>query len=273
MSELSHTSLWTIFSTIIISGGIVAGLFEWFRNYIAKRREEYVDISKLKIDYISKSLPFYSQMVFYHNGISDFLATKKYKDYVNVFLYYLSNLLYLKDGYFKKFGAIQLGSFRGESVLEEIGTNFNRQIADKIGFYHMSLISNLAKDKIGYHQFEEALKSNKDLIDLFLASDSGFFSDLNLIKQLKMECRCFAEIMTLEVNTVYREWYGKEEELIWKSIPLKDDVVDYIKENHYDYYPRLISLTGWSIKTRILHPLLRKKITTFYKLRYDSIPT
>jgi hypothetical protein len=48
-----------LFLAIIISGGIVAGTYEWIRYYFNKRREEAIDMSKHKMDVISKLLPIF----------------------------------------------------------------------------------------------------------------------------------------------------------------------------------------------------------------------
>lgn len=167
MSDSSVVTIWSIFTTLIISGGIVAGLFEWLRSYIAKRREEYLDISKLKIEYISKSIPYYGQMIFYHKMISRLLRTKQYAKHRNVILYYLCNLLNVKNSYFKEFGTIQLGSFRAEALLVSVSEHLDSMIADKIGITNMSIISNLVDDKITYQHFEDKLSLNEVIVQDF----------------------------------------------------------------------------------------------------------
>lgn len=78
--------------------------------------------------------------------------------------------------------------------------------------------------------------------------------------------RFFSDIMTLEINVVYREWYGNEEEWISKST-IDDDIIDYVKNNYPCYHPRLISLTHFSLIGRILHPLIWKKINQLNEWR------
>jgi hypothetical protein len=91
-----------------------------------------------------------------------------------------SNLLYIKNNYFKQFGAIQLGSFRAEAILEEISAHLD-SLANKIGNTNLSLISNLV-GKITYQQFEVNLSLNELLIDDFF---ENFFSDPDLMQKLK----------------------------------------------------------------------------------------
>jgi hypothetical protein len=254
MPDLFPTSTWQIFFTIIISGGIVAGLFEWLRNYMAKRREEYIDISNLKIKYISKSLPYYGNIIFNTTMLSGFLRTGMYATYRKLILYYLCNMLYIKSKYFREFGAIQLSSSYAETAIESISTEINFTIANKLGYRDLSLLSHLVNDNSKFHEFEDILQSKKPIEDNFLK----IFSDSDLIQRLEKICRIFSEILTFEINIVYQEWYGKKEVL---SFTLSDDAMDYIKDKLPNtYYERVTSIVNWTLKRRIAHPLLWKQI-------------
>jgi len=258
-------STWDIFVTIIISGGIVAGSFEWLRDTLARRRQEYLDISKIKIDYISKSLPYYGQLSFYNYMLSKLLRTKRYATYFNLILYYICSLLYLENKYFKTFGAIQLGSSDAETVLESINTDFKFMIATKIGQRNISLLSNILRDDLPYHEFEDFLKVNETIVKDFCE----IFSDSQILEELEKRCRYFHELITLEVNDIYKEWYKKE----IPSYNINDDTIDYIKNRYPFYHSRIISLVNWSTKRRITHPLLWRKIKNIQrgKLHENSI--
>jgi hypothetical protein len=58
----------------ISGGGVAVALIEWLRDWMIQRREQYLDISKIKIETISKSLPYYSQMASYSFELSFELA-------------------------------------------------------------------------------------------------------------------------------------------------------------------------------------------------------
>lgn len=70
MADLLPPDIWALLLTIITSGGIVAGSFEWLRNELAKRRNEYMDIAKTKIGYIEKALPYYGRGSNYYYNLS-----------------------------------------------------------------------------------------------------------------------------------------------------------------------------------------------------------
>jgi hypothetical protein len=143
-------------------------------------------------------------------------------------------------------------------MLEAISVDLDTMIEDKIGRTNLSIISNLVNDSTTYHQFEDSLFStNKYIIDNFF---KRFFSDSDLIEEIQSGYRCFSNIMTFEINMVYREWYGKEEEFVSKTI-IDDDLIKYVKSKYPYYYSRLISITRFQLKERILHPLIWKKIT------------
>lgn len=102
--------------SIIISGGIVAGLFEWIRNWSAQRREEYLDISEIKIETLSKSAVIYEDMAKWNEHFSIQLVQDKI-DYELAF-YYLCNLLLVIDKWHDEIGQWQFDNIHAEIRFE-----------------------------------------------------------------------------------------------------------------------------------------------------------
>ena len=224
-----------LFFTIILSGGIVAGLFEWFRNWMMRKREEYMDISKIKIEYISKSLPYYSQSAYYFNGLSSYIKSKRRNDYSQICMYYVSNGLRLRHEYFKKFGVIQLDNIEAEEILESISQNLSLTITDKMGIRDMSLMISLTEENILFHEFKNNLLQNYS--ELLRKFEERILTNKEVLEVLEKHARWFAELITLEVNHNYRIWYGQDVVLTG----LSDDTLQFLKNQHLTYYDRITS--------------------------------
>jgi len=61
---------WTTIITAIGFGGIVAASITVFANNIMKRREEFINISKYKMDSVSKSRHHVTKLAWYYSYLS-----------------------------------------------------------------------------------------------------------------------------------------------------------------------------------------------------------
>src|SRR5215208_6435965 len=169
MVENFSTDPISLILTIIISGGIIAGFFEWIRNWHTRKREEYLEITKLKIDKISNALPFYHHFIYYFNSIHNYIeyASKEpdsvevHKDNSKIYLYHISNLLYYYDEFSKKFGVLQLDCLDAEIILSAILNQFIRTIKGKIGDRSLSIIRSefISENNrhLSFHEFEDKI--------------------------------------------------------------------------------------------------------------------
>ncbi len=53
--------------TILVSGGVITTVFTLFANWLIKRRQQRVDMSKIKIQTITKVVPLYNQIALYNS--------------------------------------------------------------------------------------------------------------------------------------------------------------------------------------------------------------
>ena len=173
----------------------MAGLFEFFRNWIIQRRQEYMDLSKIKLGYIDKSLPYYGQMVAYCQTIADYLNTREYDRYNFIIMYYTYNILHLKHEHFGKFGAIQLDNVNAETVLESFLRDFELVLIDRLGSRSHSILLGLINTTL-YHEFEDKLLKEDHLVQAF---KSKVLHDEISLKESERKSRYFAELMTIEV--------------------------------------------------------------------------
>lgn len=255
---------WSLFFAIIISGGIVAGIFEGIRNWFAKKREEYIDISKTKMEKISNALPYYNKFVYYFltignyiNHVSkennpDFLHQKYSKEY----LYYIGILLNLLDNFNKEFGALQLDSIAAENILSNIIPEYQKTIRRKIGFNYFSILSSdlvrRDNDYFNFHEFDSKFMENHNFIssvydDLRVEFENKILSDENTMDKLYELGSCFVDILVFEVNHSFKLWYGQGQ----KYENLKPTTLRYIILNSPKYYKRITNLSN----RKLLEPL------------------
>jgi hypothetical protein len=246
-----------LFLSIIISGGIVAGLFEFFRNWIIQRRQEHWDISKIKLGYIDKSLPYFGQMQLYCQTLADYLKAEDHDRYNRIIMYYTCNILRLKDEHFRKFGAVQLDNVNAETVLESLLRDFEVVLIQRLGSRSHSMLLGLINATTLYHEFEDKLSKHDDLIQVF---KSKVLCHEISVKELEKKSRYYAELIYIEINHIYRVVYGKEYDV--KLSTLSPDTLRYLKKHYNDYYSDRIKKLYREPRLRGLRtmPFLHKKL-------------
>ena len=252
-----HTSLEPIslLFTIIVSGGIVAGLFEGLRNWLARRREEYMDLSKIKMEKVSDALPYYNKMNHYFNSIKNYAdhdsktsnEERRFIFHSREFLFFIGKVLNISDQYFEKFGGMQLDSIEAEEILTHILTEFPAVIRRKLGFKELSLLkNNLVKNgdhDFFYHEFEYTLGFYSELKTKF---ENEILLDIKTMTELRNLCVYFVDISVFELNHNFRIWYGEDQN--YKH--LDPQTLRFIMLNYPSYYQRIKSFN----KPKLLEP-------------------
>jgi hypothetical protein len=239
MSDIGPASTTTlsILLTVIISGGIVAGLFEWFRNWVTKRREEYIDMSKIRLDSLSKSIPYYSRMRTYQM----LLWTELEKDSIDsaLSLYYICNIVNLTDEYMETVGGWQLDNLQAETIIQECLAYLFDELLE-LGYPDINKMIYAAKDNRSYHSFRDMLSNNKDFYERFTKWLMKEKRPIELAKR----SRWFYELLSLELYHCYKLWYGEEP----SPSDLSKDTIEYIKTKYPKYFKRITSFKKKSLR-------------------------
>jgi hypothetical protein len=137
---------------IIISGGLVAGTYEWIRYLFNKRREERMDTArKKKMEKIANCAPYYNQLVVYSFSFSN--AINQGLPDAQLCLFHLSNILNIYYEIFRQFGGIQLDSLLAEKIVVGLGNTFLSVIGYEMGISVMHRIRGLVQNSNNYHDF------------------------------------------------------------------------------------------------------------------------
>jgi hypothetical protein len=64
MADVDATTVWGLLVTAVLSSSVIAVIIEKLHDFLSKRRERHFEISKYKIETISKGVPYYNQIAF-----------------------------------------------------------------------------------------------------------------------------------------------------------------------------------------------------------------
>jgi hypothetical protein len=148
----------------------------------------------------------------------------------------------IRRKYFENFGATQLDDVQAETIIEWIGMDFENKIPAKVdesgeSGEKLSIMRSIRKNNLPYHEFESNISLNFYNMDLLKELERLILSDQYLLKELGKRSHLFAEILTIEVNHIYRIWYGYSEESTLNF--LSGDTIEFLKGNYKKYYLRI----------------------------------
>lgn len=242
-------SLYTAF-TIIGSGSVLVAIIESIRQLFFKRREEYKEQSKQKIDVISKATPYYNQLSMnswnFGWGLHKYLKPPDHK----LLMYYMCSILYCRHEIVKKFGDLQFDNLDAEKIINDIWQQINSLIEGYFGYFDTSKLRCLVENDIPYHKFHESLVNNEniELYEKFVGWISTGISEEDLHK-LEERCLWYPQLIQLELNHIYKSWYGQEHPL-----ELRCELKKYLDEQNPTYYKTIKSFhLRTSLQTNSTH--------------------
>lgn len=220
--------------TVVGSGSLLVLIIESMRDWFFKRREEYAEQSKNKIEIISKNIPYYIQLSMNAWNLGWHVIETQAPDYERL-MYHMSNVLYFRHEITRKVGDIQLDNLEAENILNRLWQEINSVIEAQFGYLDTSKIRCLVENDMPYHKFHDSLSTpeNKILRDKFVGWIICGLSKRD--KEAFEKCMWYSQLIMLEMNHIYKSWYGEEPPLV-----LRDGLKKYLKE-HQKYYRRIKS--------------------------------
>lgn len=234
MVELDVTTAWHLLATAIISSGVLVALIESFRDWLFKRREEYVELTKQKIDIISKATAYYNQIAFNCVQFSRELGKGIKERDVMLCMYHLCIILELKQKIRFLFGDIQLDNLEAEEIIDKFFGKIVYSVKNTFNSLEYSKFSYLTKDYIPYHLFYNNVQENEKAL---YGKFSEWISNKELT-ELTQYSQWYAELIMFELNHIYAVWYGDEP----KFSKLSPKLRQYLLTEHQDYHNRLLSI-------------------------------
>ena len=124
-------------------------------------------------------------------------------------LYYMCNMLYFRHEITKNLGDLQCDNLDAETILNSLWQEINSLVERRFGYVDTSKLRCLVKDDIPYHKFCDRLLivENKDLYDNFMKWIMNEL--LKRDKDAFEKCMWYSQLTMLELNHIYKSWYGE----------------------------------------------------------------
>lgn len=227
-----------------IIGTILTSIFNWF----SKKRQQERDMWRLKMETISKFAPLYNKIALYNaNNLSVILKTDpktRHEDDYKMMMYYLCNILNLKQQINDSIGDLQLTDLESETIIGDLLRTIFQKVKDHFGHLDTSRMTYLTENGIPYHKFHPSVSDNGDNHSLY-TKFKEWVAQRDICEELSSNCRWFAELVMYELNHVYQIWYGEKPQFDKLSVGL----LNYLDEKHSEYFRRIIKLeTGSHLK-------------------------
>ncbi|MGB8035406.1 MAG: hypothetical protein WCF03_16460 [Nitrososphaeraceae archaeon] len=226
----------------------MAAIIESIRQFFFKRREEYKEQSKQKIDVISKATPYYNQLSMNSWNFGWILNEGLKKPDYKRLMYHMCNILYIRHEIVNKFGDLQFDNLDAEKIINCIWQQINSLVEGYFGYLDSSKLRCLVENDIPYHKFHESLNQNGELYNKFVNWISTEISSEDLHK-LEERCLWYSQLIQLELNHIYKSWYGQE-----PPLELRYELKKYLDEKNPTYYKRIKSFhLRTSLQTNSTH--------------------
>ena len=212
-------------------GSAIATGLTLFANWLLKRREESIEMSKIKMASVVSTLPTYGLLAGTFSGL--YFESIKRKDKQNqdtrLIFYYICDILRLDRIIYYDNGGLILNNRDGEYIISAFeyvlySTLFKK--FDKEGISKMRL---LTENKIAFHEFCNKIKNseNRELYKEFIEWHKSLKEeDLTCLEN---KCKWINELLFFELNTVFSRWYKRKPRF---KDDLSDDLQKYLLKTH-----------------------------------------
>jgi hypothetical protein len=222
MANVDVTTVWELVVPAIFSSSVAAVIIEKFHDVFSKRRERYFEVSKYKIETISKAVPYYNKLAFNAFNFSRELQKPTDKRDYMLCMYRLSNFLYTLQKIRHMFGDIQLDNLQAEKILDGFFSMIYCLIIAKFSYLEYSKLSYLVENDLPYHKFHDNILNNEnELYEKFKNWISTEISQQHF-KSLIEKSEWYSALLMLELNHIYKLWYKEE-----PSLP-DNDLMEYL---------------------------------------------
>ena len=202
--------------TITIIGSATATGITFLYNWMARRRQEYVEMARFRMNKIGKAEKSYLDLIRYSSVLQRLLkdfdpSPKRLMDKRS--FYYLISLIKAMKKLTDDVGGFLLINHDAEKAIINLHINIVNLIRDKLftdlevgelresfldSFTLLDLNNKLLYDKrvrLLFHRWKKWLKNKDNSED---------------VSQLRKSLLCYYDLLTLELNTVYKLWYESE---------------------------------------------------------------
>jgi hypothetical protein len=231
MSEMSGSFV----LVAILTGGTTATLITIFANWLIKRRQNYLEIAKHRMEILQKYVPLYNKLALYTMwNIAWKLGHPKNGliQYEQV-LYHVCNFLQCRKELKRTLGTLLFDNIEAENIIDDLGREIAKFFEEGYDEVEFSKLADLVENELPYHKFH----------DLIIRPDGVFlYSKFKKIitsegEKIEKVCRWYSQLIMFELGHVYKIWYGEEPDVL----KLSPDLRSHLDTRHPKYYTRIIA--------------------------------
>jgi hypothetical protein len=242
-------------SIAIVTGGVVTTWLTLLFDRLQRKRDEYLDISKMKMSKIALSETRSTRISSYLSAISNLLFIKKKESVLKErdmqrCVYYIAMYLYESRRMFLETASLQLDDFYSENLLTQLFDElFIRLVNDDvIGPVKVYALIDIIDDKSSFNSFFSEIdmssptpNERRKLYDKYVEWINKLGDkDLGHLAEVSGWCQ---EVWLLELNLVYRLFYGdKHLKNYYQQNCISPKLVEFLATKHTNYYQKLHKL-------------------------------
>jgi len=219
----------TVLSAIGL-GSVVATLLTLFGSWLLKRREEAIEMSKIKMDSVVSNLPIYGLLAALFSGLYHESIKRKDKQNQDMRLvfYYTCDILRLDRIIYYNNGGLVLNNLDAEYIISAFEYVLYSTLLKKFDKEALSKMRILMKDT-EFHEFCEKIRKgqDKELYDKF----AEWYTSLEEedLTNLENKCKWINELFFFELNTIFSRWYKRKPSI---NDGISDDLQKYLLKTH-----------------------------------------
>jgi hypothetical protein len=222
----------------VLTGGLVAGSYEWLRYFFNKRRENSFEMAKRKMDHITQAIPRYAQVSGYY-ALLNYEIQKRTPDWTMCF-YIMCRILHINQTIYTA-GGLMLDNLEAEKVLTALNGGLKQSLRDVFGYFKVDKMTSFGAKHSSFDTFHDDLFTQKwphlySEINAIFNEVTVWLSDTSVNKNILGNRRrsviqngiwC-AHLLVMELNHVFNLWYGEtgvlDRKVFEKIIPVFEDL-------------------------------------------------
>ena len=212
--------------TILLGGGGVVTLFSILFNYLSKKRESELEMSKFRIGEINKKYSDYMTLSSHSKRVSMYLEQYEVMTNYNRVKTFVSILKMLQTiTKINRTGSFLLGHQQAESVLDILANRISMNFGFVFQGFDYTKFRDLNSES-SFHVIDSKIKTIDSeykkyfdmLWDWLLVNDipqnDPKYEKIKqerseMIRNIKIMSMCIGKLLPFEINMVFSDWYGK----------------------------------------------------------------
>lgn len=213
----------------ILSGSLGVGILTFLTNTWIKKREEEVEMSKIKMDSVVSNLPTYGLLAALYESLHHELVKRKdnQNQDMRLLFYYICDILRLDRIIYYKNGGLVLNDLDAESIISVFGYVLYSLLSKKFDKEGLSKMRKLKSDS-EFHEFCGKITNgeNKELYEKFIEWYTTLKEDE--LTNLEDKSKWIKELLFFELNTIFSRWYQRKPHFS----ELSDELRKYLYETY-----------------------------------------